>query len=86
MLGLGKVFSRHLWYLPWMHTWHLNIYGVYPILQSTDVNLQSTDVNPESTDVNPESTDVNPESTYVNPESTLVNMVVIKLVNQQIRK
>ena len=57
------------------------INGVYPILQSTDVNPESTDVNPESTDVNPESTDVNLESTYVTPESTLVNMVVIKLVN-----
>ena len=65
-LGLGNMYSRHVWYLPWIHAWHFNTYGIYPILQSTDVNRESTQVNPESTDVNPESTDVNPESTLVN--------------------
>ena len=41
-LGLGNMYSRHVWYLPWIHTWHFNIYGIYPILQSTDVNREST--------------------------------------------
>ena len=27
-LGLGNMYSWHVWYLPWIHTWHLNKWGI----------------------------------------------------------